>query len=290
MSTQNALQLMQAQNRKIYVDKYTAELNISAFADIYLQRIGHMVAIPTQFYTNIAPRKDFCLQFTLRGKGDYFVNDRLYAIEPNTLWLIPKDAYHYYVPDKDDPYEYFWIHFNGTSVERFLQAIGISEKQPVLYGLENPNIERAFLRLLELTKTQSSPYLLLSATHELLSELVIACSPLRTMQENSQSQAIDDAVAYVKAHFQEEIYLQDLARVAKLEKVYFTKKFKAETGLSPIQFLIQFRLSVACRLLSTDLPLQEVATACGFQDFTNFLHRFKSFVGMTPTQYKKTLG
>lgn len=289
MTTKNAFAMMKKQNREIYVDKYSANIDVAAFADVYVERIGHMVAIPKQFYTNMYPRKTFCLQFTVRGEGDYFVNDRLYRIEPNTLWLIPKDAYYYYIPDKDNPYEYFWIYFNGESAARFLQLLGISEEAPVRFHVLNPNIEKAFLQLIELSKTQKDePFSLLSAAHALFGELARGCLPQTASLTREPSSAVEDAVAYIKTHYAQEIYLDDLAKIAKLEKVYFTKKFKAATGLSPIQFLLQFRLSNACKLLKEDISLREVATQCGFQDFTNFLHRFKNFVGMTPTQYKKT--
>ncbi len=289
MATKNAFAMMKKQNREIYVDKYAADLSIADFADIYVERIGHMVAIPTQFYTNMFPREHFCLQFTVRGQGDYFVNNRLYHITPNTLWLIPKDAYHYYIPDKNDPYEYFWIHFNGKSAERFLQLLQISEKEPVRFHAANPNVETAFLRLIALTKKQDeSPFSLLAATHTLLNEIVLACATQQPNTTRLQNRVIDETIEYIKTNFNRELHLDDLASVAKLEKVYFTKKFKAVTGLSPIQFLIQYRLSAACRLLKEDLTLQDVALRCGFSDFTNFLHRFKQVVGMTPTQYKKT--
>ena len=289
MTTTNAFALMKKQNREIYVDKYTATLQTADFADIYVEKIGHMVAIPTQFYTNMEPREDFCLQFTVRGQGDYFVNNRLYHLTPNTLWLLPKDAYHYYIPDKNDPYEYFWVHFNGKSSQRFLELLGISDEQPVRFQVMNPDIEAAFLRLIMLTKNkENNPFALLAATHTLLKELSLACALQQPSMSRSQNQAIDEAIEYIKAHYFEELYLDDLAKVAKLEKVYFTKKFKVATGLSPIQFLIQYRLSAACRLLKEDFTLQEIAMRCGFSDFTNFLHRFKNFVGMTPSQYKKT--
>ena len=288
METKNAFELMSSQNRKIYKDKFNKSVDTQDFSSVYLERVGHMVAIPTQFYTNLSARDNVCLQYVIKGKGDYFVNDKLYRLQPHTLWLIPKDAYYYYIPDKDDPYEYFWIHCNGAGMRSLLERIGISEQNPVIYNLQNGDVSTAFHELFALCKSeQTQPCLLLSKLYALFHALIDTPYDKVTAVKGNTSPAIDDAIAYMKANFSQDIYLDDLAKTAKLEKVYFTKRFKKQTGVSPMQFLIQFRIAHACRLLHTDLSLQEIASRCGFQDFTNFLQRFKSALGITPTQYRK---
>ncbi len=290
METKNAFELMSSQNRTIYKDKFNKSVDTQDFSSVYLERVGHMVAIPTQFYTNLSARDNVCLQYVIKGKGDYFVNDKLYRLQPHTLWLIPKDAYYYYIPDKEDPYEYFWIHCNGAGMRSLLERIGISEQNPVIYNLQSGDVSTAFHELFALCKSeQTQPCLLLSKLYALFHTLMDTPYEKATAVKNHTSPAIDDAIAYMKAHFSQDIYLDDLAKTANLEKVYFTKRFKKQTGVSPMQFLIQFRIAHACRLLHTDLSLQEIASQCGFQDFTNFLQRFKSVLGITPTQYKKRI-
>lgn len=290
MQTKNALDLMKKQNRTIYKDKWNASVQTQPFSDVYLERVGHMVAIPTQFYTNLSARDNVCLQYVVKGYGDYFVNDKLYRLQPHTLWLIPKDAYYYYIPDKDNPYEYFWIHCNGAGMQSLLNMLGISEQNPVVYKNQNDYTLSLFSDLVTLCKTNDAPpYLLLSKLYALFHSLIEKQSNPAPSTFTNNYPAIDNAVAYLKANFEKDIYLEDLAKTANLEKVYFAKKFKMQTGLSPMQFLIQFRIAHACRLLHTDLSLQEIAAQCGFFDFTNFLQRFKSVLGITPTQYRKQL-
>lgn len=290
MQTENALDLMKKQNRTIYKDKWNKSVQTQPFSNIYLERVGHMVAIPTQFYTNLSTRDNICLQYVIKGQGDYFVNNKLYHLKPHTLWLIPKDAYYYYVPDKDDPYEYFWMHCNGAGMQSLLNSIGISEQNPVVYNLQSNDVSTAFHELFTLCKSeQTQPYLLLSKLYALFDALADERAKTTQGSATNTTPAIDDAIAYLKAHFDQDIYLDDLAKTANLEKVYFIKKFKKQTGVSPMQFLIQYRVAHACRLLHTDLSLQEIAMQCGFRDFTNFLQRFKSVFGITPTQYKKRI-
>ena len=291
METKNAFNLMIEQNRTIYKDRWNKSVETQAFSNVSLERLGHMVAIPTQFYTNLSARDNVCLQYVVKGHGDYFVNDKLYRLKPHTLWLVPKDAYYYYVPDKNDPYEYFWIHCNGAGMRSLLNSIGICEQNPVVYYKETDGVSTAFHELISLSKADdSSPYRLLSKLYNFFDCCIRTHAPAEhnaAQGKMETSKAVDDAIAYLKTHFKDDVYLDDLAKAARLEKVYFVKKFKKQTGLSPMQFLIQFRVAHACRLLHTDMPLQAIAQDCGFQDFTNFLQRFKSVFGITPTQYRK---
>ena len=83
--------------------------------------------------------------------------------------------------------------------------------------------------------------------------------------------------------------MDDLAIVANLDKEYMIRKFKLKTGLSPIQFLIQYKISKSCILLNSDMPLKAIASACGFHNLTNYFKRFKKFIGITPTQFREDL-
>lgn len=291
MATTNAFELMVAQNQEIVPDKWNAELNVTALSNLTISLIGHMVATPTQFFTNFFPRTDYCIQYVLRGKGNYFTNNQLYSLKKGTLWLLPKDKYHYYTSNKDDPYEYYWFHFNGKGAERFLEKIGLSEENPVINGLHDPNIENRFHALIETAK-QDSPneHLILSALHTLFYEIENACNQLGVhTREIERDNTIEKVIAYIKENYTKNITLQDLASVALLDKTYFIRKFKEKTKLSPIQFLIQYRISKSCSLLNSPMPLNEVATRSGFQSLGNYLQRFKDFLGVTPTQYRRSI-
>ena len=82
--------------REIITDKWKTDLNTIDFSNIFVTKIGHMFGEPNQFYTNFFVRHDYCIQFVVRGKGEYFVNNHLYHLKENCLFLLPKDRYHYY--------------------------------------------------------------------------------------------------------------------------------------------------------------------------------------------------
>lgn len=92
---------------------------------------------------------------------------------------------------------------------------------------------------------------------------------------------------YLAEHLNRPIGLGELAAVADLSPLYFAKAFKRATGLAPHQYLIRQRLQRAKELLAdSDLPLVEIALACGFADQNHFGNTFKRHVGLTPGRYR----
>ncbi|TKA02124.1 GlxA family transcriptional regulator [Actinacidiphila oryziradicis] len=87
----------------------------------------------------------------------------------------------------------------------------------------------------------------------------------------------------------EPLTLQDLARHAHMSERTFTRRFRAEVGTSPLQWLLQSRLDHARRLLeSSDLTVTRIATATGFTDPTVLRKHFYARLGLSPLAYRRT--
>jgi AraC family transcriptional regulator len=69
---------------------------------------------------------------------------------------------------------------------------------------------------------------------------------------------------------------------------YFTKAFKAATGVTPSHWLQQYRVEMAMQLLGTTaLPIAEIAIECGFADQSHFTRVFSRFAGSSPRTWRK---
>ncbi|WP_223693753.1 helix-turn-helix domain-containing protein [Leifsonia poae] len=80
-----------------------------------------------------------------------------------------------------------------------------------------------------------------------------------------------------------------LAQRTRMSTRSFARRFVAETGVPPMQWLTRQRILQARLLLeTTDLPIDEVARRCGFGSATLFRHHFDQEVGVPPTSYRKT--
>ena len=98
---------------------------------------------------------------------------------------------------------------------------------------------------------------------------------------------IRKAVEYINTHFFESLSVDTLARICNLSTSHFYKIFTQITDSSPNDFIVKTRLSAAEKLLNTtDLPIVEVATRCGFNSQSYFSFCFKAKFGITPKEYR----
>jgi transcriptional regulator GlxA family with amidase domain len=81
----------------------------------------------------------------------------------------------------------------------------------------------------------------------------------------------------------------DLARHACVSPRTFARRFRSETGTSPIQWLLAQRVLRAQELLEGgDASIEEVARRCGFADPAALRYHFRRAVGTTPTAYRRS--
>ena len=79
-----------------------------------------------------------------------------------------------------------------------------------------------------------------------------------------------------------------LTNVLHLSHSYLCALFKKEMGMSMQQYLLTVRLNNASRLLiESDLPINEIAYSCGFNDALYFSAIFKKKGGLSPKDYRK---
>jgi AraC family transcriptional regulator len=95
-----------------------------------------------------------------------------------------------------------------------------------------------------------------------------------------------DRMAYDLAR---RLTLDELAAEAGLSVRQFCRAFRASTGTSPHQYLLQQRIARAQRLIALGRPLAEVALECGFADQSQLTRVFARHVGLSPALYRRTL-
>ena len=97
-------------------------------------------------------------------------------------------------------------------------------------------------------------------------------------------------IAYMQDHLDRNITLDELSKLAHLEKSYLVRLFRSETGKTPIELLIEMRLTKASDLVATsDLSIYEIATLCGYNTVSFFISKYKQRYGMTPAVHRRVL-
>lgn len=93
---------------------------------------------------------------------------------------------------------------------------------------------------------------------------------------------------YIHTNYAHQITLDELAAVVSLSKSSVLVLFKQNLHISPMNYLIEYRLKCAARLISdTEKSVSAIAADTGFDNTGYFCRKFKSLYGMTPSEYRK---
>lgn len=114
------------------------------------------------------------------------------------------------------------------------------------------------------------------------------CADILAMRVGQSVTVAYNIMNYINHHFTESITVDKIAAELYLNKNYIAHVFKEETGYSLISYVILLRVNRAKVLLTkTDRSITQIATECGYDDFTYFSRQFKKTVGVSPSEYRR---
>lgn len=115
------------------------------------------------------------------------------------------------------------------------------------------------------------------------------CDLVRNNAPQAFSPLISRAIDILSADYAEAISLVSVSEKLNISTNYLSACFKKETGTTFTEFLTGIRIEKAKSLLvQTDLPVGEIALACGIPDLNYFSRLFKANVNTTPTQFRES--
>lgn len=110
---------------------------------------------------------------------------------------------------------------------------------------------------------------------------------LEELNRNLEPSPVDLVLEHIHTNYPRKMILEDLTKIAHLNRVTLNKLFQARCGSTAMGYLLSYRLKVACELLThTDMNLNDIARATGFEYDTYFIKQFTSKKGMSPTTYR----
>lgn len=106
----------------------------------------------------------------------------------------------------------------------------------------------------------------------------------RQLAERQES-GMERALAYLQAHYTEEITVEQLAGQAGFSANHFTKLFRQRMNLTPSQYLAEQRMRLAKQLIANNVQIKAVAQQVGYRDEHYFSRVFKKWEGVAPSVY-----
>ena len=93
---------------------------------------------------------------------------------------------------------------------------------------------------------------------------------------------------YMDENFEQGITVAEAAQYVFLSQGYFTRAFKDELGISPMNYLMRKRIEKACELLeNNEIKVSSIAVQSGFSSPQRFNVAFRKLMGKTPMEYRK---
>ncbi|MDO5425265.1 MAG: response regulator [Eubacteriales bacterium] len=160
------------------------------------------------------------------------------------------------------------------------------------------NFSKAFFAVAESRKiethgifTEAYPYeVFMEAYHTFdgLMKAVDYCLEFIRRQENTKEDGIQIALQYIHDNINQNISRKEVANLLYLNEEYFSRMFKAKVGLTFKDYVIQERMELAKKLLSsTNFSVGIIASKVGYDNFSYFSKIFKEMEHMTPLDYRQ---
>lgn len=231
---------------------------------------------------------NYLLIYCTAGRGTLIIDGKHHRIRSGDLILLPKGLAHSYASHSRYPWSIYWLHFDGVAAEAFCDHLDFNG--PIQAVGMQPRLVAAFEALFSLRNSAYNLASFIHGCHEMQQAISYMALLVRQQRSNTGKQIdLDAARAFMNQHLHGQLNLETLAAHSKLSKYHFSKRFKALTGHSPIQYFINLKMQHACYLLDVSAQsIKQVAAALGYDDAYYFSRLFKKVIGLSPDQYRKS--
>lgn len=259
--------------------------------------------LPLKSNDSVHSHKNFELNFITSGSGRRIVGDHISGFEKGDLVLLGPDVPHCWEILEGEDQKAFCIvtHFSEDIVssdffkmpelEKVVDLLKQS-KRGLRFKIKDDKKIREILRKMTGLKGLEYYIHLLQVFNKLLKihEREKLSNPI--VQEGSFSrnlEKINKVYEYVFQHIHEGVKLEEASSLLNMAPSSFCRFFKKKTDLTFMEYVKRVRVGIAAKLLAeTDKQITQICFESGYNNLANFNFYFKSIMGKTPSEYRKS--
>lgn len=247
------------------------------------------------------------LHYVIKGKGLRFIGDNVGNFEEGELILLGQNLPHSW-RSKEEDFQSTYGANSETIVIQFLpdclgndflslpeahlikQLHEKARKGLIISGAAKMNLVSLMHKALNVENLDRLVVLLsiLSVLAKADDVETIASFNAFYQSQEAETVRLNRICSYTMANYNKDLSLEEVAAVANLSVTSFCRYFKLMTKKTFNDFLLEIRISHACRLLVEDTLVTEmICFECGFRNVSNFYRHFKKVKGYTPLEYKR---
>ncbi|MBQ7943052.1 MAG: helix-turn-helix transcriptional regulator [Lachnospiraceae bacterium] len=220
------------------------------------------------------------------------------VVQPGCIQFMHKHLYHRTVGVTDDINENYGIKFRECIADRIISAIG-KEAFDSLFAQINIHLtddsQRKIIHLFSIIEQEWTHFDEYSnaAIENVVIQLFIETlrgqtNALSPQTPSAKALPLTDALHYMEINYAQDPSLEQTAKAIHISPAHLSRMFTTELETLYSRFLTEIKLNHAMRLLlSSKLPITEVAAQTGFKNSNYFSDVFKKYIGISPLQYRK---
>lgn len=215
-----------------------------------------------------------CIGMITKGQRILILSENSEIIHTNEIFIINRNQPH--AISKEEPHDYIAITIKGNGLSNTLFQ-GIINKQICV---------NLFLQLYHELKKGCMDTILpaWNYLYQYLTEIHQIYSP-----SSPKENFIRESIEYMQTNYQRTLSVDDIAKHACMSTYHFGRLFKQLTGLSPHNYLKQYRLSRSYRCLQQNTTVFDTAIETGFYDSSHFIKAFQNYMAVSPKEYQKAI-
>lgn len=239
-------------------------------------------------------RNHYLFHYVISGRGflDRYTAEEAtqrYDLEAGQGFLILPGQINTYSANRDDPWKYVWLEFDGLRAPGYLDAAGLGDSQPVYRSKDLALSEKLKDTMLYIASNPTASTLHQIGHLCLFLDALIQSSATKRESHGVQLKDfyIQEAIHFMEQNYQRDLSIEEIAAVCKLNRSYFSKLFKESKGCPPQEFLIRMRLAKASEMMkTTSMSIGDIAILCGYPNQLHFSRSFKQRYGVSPREWR----
>ena len=236
------------------------------------------------------------IKYFYKGSSAVMINSNSIMVEEGDITIVNPYENHSVINNSEDKghcyliivgLDFFADYHNGPDLRHILIESGRKFDNLIR---DDKRLQTIILRIMEEVQNKEEYYQvivrnLMSEFFALLIRNYLSSNDAGQVMygKRRQGELISPALSKIHTDYQEKFTVEELAKMCNVSKYHFCRIFKQVTNVTPMQYIVRYRIGLAEILLKeTKNNVSEIAEMCGFNDESYFYRCYKKIKGVSP--------